>query len=310
MTPDIAVLIPCHNEARTVGTVVADFRRTLPGATILVYDNASTDGTAEVARDAGAVVRGVPLRGKGNVVRQMFADVEADVYVLVDGDDTYDAESAPEMVGRLVRESLDMVNGARVAEGAGAYRPGHQLGNRLLTGTIARLFGNRLTDLLSGYRVFSRRFVKSFPSLAEGFEIETEFSVHALQLRMPLSEIPTAYRERPEGSFSKLATWSDGFRILRTILALVRSEKPLAFFGGLAVVLALASLGLGIPVVLEFLRTGLVPRFPTAILASALMILAFLSFACGLILDTVSRGRAEAKRLRYLAIPIRFPGRP
>jgi glycosyltransferase involved in cell wall biosynthesis len=310
MTPDTAVLIPCHNEARTVGKVVADFRRNLPGATILVYDNASTDGTAEVARHAGAVVRSVPLRGKGNVVRQMFADVEADVYVLVDGDDTYDADSAPEMVGRLVRESLDMVNGARVAEGTAAYRPGHRLGNRLLTGTIAGLFGDRLTDLLSGYRVFSRRFVKSFPSLAEGFEIETEFSVHALQLRMPLAEIPTAYRERPEGSFSKLATWSDGFRILRTILALVRSEKPFAFFGGFAVVLALASLGLGIPVVLEFLRTGLVPRFPTAILASALMVVAFLSFTCGLILDTVSRGRAEAKRLRYLAIPVRFPGRP
>jgi glycosyltransferase involved in cell wall biosynthesis len=309
MTPDIAVLIPCYNEAKTVAKVVADFRRVLPDATILVYDNASTDGTPDIARAAGAVVRRVPLRGKGNVVRQMFADVEADVYVLVDGDDTYEAESAPEMVRRLVGESLDMVNGARVPGGTGAYRAGHAFGNRLLTGTIARLFGNRLTDLLSGYRVFSRRFVKSFPSLAEGFEIETEFSVHALQLRLPLSEVPTPYRERPEGSFSKLATWGDGFRILRTIFALVRSEKPFAFFGGLAVVLALASLGLGIPVVVEFARTGFVPRFPTAILASALMIIAFLSFACGLILDTVSRGRAEAKRLGYLAVPIRSPGR-
>ncbi|HSE28652.1 MAG TPA: glycosyltransferase family 2 protein [Gemmatimonadales bacterium] len=309
MKPDIAVLIPCYNEAQTVAKVVTDFQRALPGATILVYDNASTDATASIARAAGAVVRSEPLRGKGNVVRQMFADIEADVYVLVDGDDTYEAGSAPEMVRRLLGESLDLVNGARVPVGTDAYRPGHRFGNRLLTATIAMLFGNRLTDLLSGYRVFSRRFVKSFPSLASGFEIETEFSVHALQLRMPLCEIPTPYRERPEGSVSKLATWRDGFRILRTIVALVRSEKPLAFFGGLAVVVALASLGLGIPVVVEFARTGLVPRFPTAILAAALMIIAFLSFSCGLILDTVSRGRVEAKRLSYLAIPIRFSGR-
>ena len=309
MKPAIAVLIPCYNEERTIAKVIADFRRALPEATILVYDNGSTDETAALARRAGAVVRAEALRGKGNVVRRMFADVEADVYVLSDGDDTYEAAIAPVLVARLLVDSLDMVSAARVTDIPAAYRTGHRFGNRLLSGTIALLFGNRISDPLSGYRVFSRRFVKSYPSRSSGFEIETEFSVHALQLGMPLGEVDTPYRERPEGSVSKLGTWGDGFRILRTIVMLVRSEKPFAFFGLLALAFAVAGLGAGIPVVIEFARTGFVPRIPTAILAAALMILSFLSLTCGLILDTVSRGRVEAKRLRYLAVPIRFSGR-
>jgi len=302
----IAVLIPCFNEATTIPKVIMDFSRVLPNATIFVYDNASTDDTSRLAREAGGVVRQEPLRGKGNVVRRMFADIEADVYVLVDGDDTYDANMAPMMIERLLEDSLDMVSGARVSEVEAAYRSGHRFGNRLLTGVVALLFGNRLSDLLSGYRVFSRRFVKSFPALSEGFEIETEFSIHALQLRMPLSEVATRYKERPEGSSSKLNTFRDGFRILRSILLLVRAEKPFAFFAAVAVVLAGTSIALGTPVVFEYFHTGLVPRMPTALLAAALMILSFLSLTCGLILETVSRGRVELKRLIYLSVPIRF----
>lgn len=304
--PTIAVLIPCLNEAAAIGQVVADFQRDLPGATVFVYDNGSTDDTAAIARAAGAVVRSEPIRGKGNVVRRMFADVEADVFVLVDGDGTYDSRSAPALVDSLLRNCLDMVSGARQSTAELAYRPGHRFGNRLLTGLVAGFFGNRITDLLSGYRAFSRRFVKSFPALTTGFEIETELSVHALQLRMPVVEIQTEYRERPKGSASKLNTYRDGFRILRTILYLVKEEKPLAFFSVMAGVLAALSLGLGIPVIVEFMRTGLVPRFPTALLAAGIAILSFLSLTCGLILDTVSRGRADAKRLAYLSIPVRF----
>jgi glycosyltransferase involved in cell wall biosynthesis len=304
----IAVLIPCFNEASTIPKVIMDFRRVLPKATIFVYDNASTDDTSRLAREAEGVVRQEPLRGKGNVVRRMFADIEADVYVLVDGDDTYDANIVPKMIERLLEDSLDMVSGARVSEVEAAYRSGHRFGNRLLTGVVALLFGNRLSDLLSGYRVFSRRFVKSFPALSAGFEIETEFSIHALQLRMPLSEVATRYKERPEGSSSKLNTFRDGFRILRSILLLVRAEKPFAFFATVAVVFAGTSIALGTPVVFEYFHTGLVPRMPTALLAAALMILSFLSLTCGLILETVSRGRVEIKRLAYLSVPIRFSG--
>lgn len=304
----IAVLIPCFNEASTIPKVIMDFRRVLPKATIFVYDNASTDDTSRLAREAEGVVRQEPLRGKGNVVRRMFADIEADVYVLVDGDDTYDANIVPKMIERLLEDSLDMVSGARVSEVEAAYRSGHRFGNRLLTGVVALLFGNRLSDLLSGYRVFSRRFVKSFPALSAGFEIETEFSIHALQLRMPLSEVATRYKERPEGSSSKLNTFRDGFRILRSILLLVRAEKPFAFFAAVAVVFAGTSIALGTPVVFEYFHTGLVPRMPTALLAAALMILSFLSLTCGLILETVSRGRVEIKRLAYLSVPIRFSG--
>ena len=310
MKPIVAVLIPCYNEAVAVSKVIEDFQRALPSATIFVYDNASTDDTARIARDAGAIVREVPLRGKGNVVRQMFADIEADVYVLVDGDDTYDAAVAPILIERLLTRSLDMVNGARISDEEDAYRPGHRLGNRLLSGLVSLIFGRQLSDLLSGYRVFSRRFVKSFPALASGFEIETEFSVHALQLRMPIAELPTKYKERPEGSVSKLNTFEDGLRILRTIVVLVKEEKPLAFFTAVAVLLSAIGMVLGVPVIIEFMETGLVLRLPTAVLAASLMILAFLSLTCGMILDSVSRGRMELKRLHYLSIPVRFSTLP
>jgi glycosyltransferase involved in cell wall biosynthesis len=301
--PRIAVLIPCFNEEAAIAKVVADFRAALPEAAIHVYDNNSTDRTAEVARAAGAVVRNEALQGKGNVVRRMFADVEADIYVLVDGDDTYEAAAAPRMVALLRDQGLDMVTGARTGGGEAAYRRGHRFGNRVLTGLVAGVFGNRVSDMLSGYRVFSRRFVKSFPALAGGFETETEFTVHALELGMPIGEVPTAYKERPPGSASKLNTIRDGMRILRTILVLVKEERPLPFFGLAAIALLLAGLGLFVPVLLTYLETGLVPRLPTALLSLGLVLLSFLSLACGLILETVTRGRKEAKRIAYLAIP-------
>ncbi len=301
--PSVAVLIPCHNEVLAIPKVVADFRAALPDATIHVYDNNSTDGTGDAARAAGAVVRREMLQGKGHVVRRMFADVEADIYVLVDGDDTYDAAAAPAMVGLLRDEGLDMVIGARVTDIAAAYRPGHRLGNRVLTGMVAAIFGNRVSDMLSGYRVFSRRFVKTFPALATGFETETEFTVHALELRMAIGEVRTAYRDRPAGSQSKLRTWSDGARILRTIVILVKEERPLQFFSLAGLALLLLGVGLGIPVVLDFLATGLVPRLPTAVLAMGFVLLSFLSLSAGLILDSVTRGRKELKRLAYLAVP-------
>ena len=299
----VAVLIPCHNEAVAIPKVVADFRAALPGATIHVYDNNSTDGTAAAARAAGAVVRREGLQGKGHVVRRMFADVEADIYILVDGDDTYDAAAAPAMVARLLADGLDMVVGTRAADIAAAYRPGHRLGNRVLTGMVAAIFGNRVSDMLSGYRVFSRRFVKSFPALATWFETETEFTVHALELRMAIGEMPTRYRDRPAGSASKLRTFRDGMRILRTIVVLVKEERPLQFFSLCGLLLLLLGIGFGIPVVLEFLATGLVPRLPTAVLATGLVLLSFLGFASGLILDSVTRARKEVKRLAYLALP-------
>ena len=303
VAPRVAVLIPCFNEQAAIGKVVADFRAALPEATIHVYDNNSTDGTAEAARAAGAVVRHEALQGKGHVVRRMFADIEADIYVLVDGDDTYEAAAAPRMVALLRDQGLDMVTGSRVGGGEAAYRPGHRFGNRVLTGLVAAVFGNRVRDLLSGYRAFSRRFVKSFPALAGGFETETEFTVHALELGMPIGEVPTAYKGRPPGSASKLNTIRDGVRILRTILVLVKEERPLPFFGLAALVLLLAGLGLFVPVLLTYLETGLVPRLPTAVLSLGLVLLSFLALACGLILVTVTRGRKEAKRIAYLAVP-------
>ena len=301
--PRIAVVVPCYNEAVAIPKVVADFRAALPDATVFVYDNNSTDGTAEAARTAGAVVRCETLQGKGHVIRRAFADIDADVYVLVDGDDTYDARVAPEMVGLLLTERLDMVNGARVTDAQSAYRPGHRLGNTVLTGMVRLVFGDRISDMLSGYRVFSRRFVKSFPALAGGFETETEFTVHALDLRMPVGEVPTAYKERPSGSTSKLRTYSDGVRILRTIVVLVKEERPLQFFSVLAGALIVASVLFGVPVVSEYLRTGLVPRLPTAVLSMGLMMIGFLALSCGLVLDSVSRGRKEMKRLAYLSHP-------
>lgn len=297
----IAVLVPCRNEEAAIAGVVRDFRQYLPTSTIYVYDNASTDETAQVARDAGALVYREPLPGKGNVVRRMFADVEADIYVIVDGDGTYDASSAPRLVSYLVTNGLDMVNCARVSSLAGAYRPGHRLGNRLLTGLVARVFGNRLSDMLSGYRVMSRRFVKSFPALSTGFEIETELTVHALELRASIGELTAPYVARPRGSSSKLHTVRDGLRILRLVIHLMKEERPLQFFTVGFCALAGSSLSLGIPVVMQFLATGLVGRLPTAMLATGLMILAFLSLVCGLILETVTRGRRELKRLLYLA---------
>lgn len=301
--PRVAVLIPCRNEAVAIRQVVADFRAAVPDATVYVYDNNSSDGTEAAARAAGAVVRREALQGKGHVVRRMFADVEADLYILVDGDDTYDAAAAPAMLRRLLDDGLDMVIGTRVTDIDAAYRPGHRLGNRVLTGMVATIFGNRVTDMLSGYRVFSRRFVKSFPALATGFETETEFTVHALELRMAIGEVRTAYRDRPAGSASKLRTVSDGLRILRTIVVLVKEERPLQFFSLGGFVLMLLGVALGVPVVLDFLATGLVPRLPTAVLATGLVLLSFLSFAAGLIMDSVARGRREFKRLAYLALP-------
>lgn len=309
----IAVLVPCHNEEATIAEVVHAFRQYLPGAVVYVYDNASTDDTAQVARDAGALVYSEPLKGKGNVVRRMFADVEADIYLIVDGDGTYDASSAPRLIRYLVTYGLDMVNCARVSSDSEAYRAGHRLGNRLLTGLVARVFGNRLSDMLSGYRVMSRRFVKSFPALSTGFEIETELTVHALELRAPIGEITAPYISRPRGSSSKLHTVRDGLKILSLIVHLVKEERPLQFFTTGFCTLVATSVALGIPVVTQFLKTGLVGRLPTAVLATGLMILAFLSLFCGLILDTVTRGRRELKRLLYLAAgreerPIRRSG--
>lgn len=299
----VAVLIPAYNEQSTIGLVVRDFRVALPNATVYVYDNNSTDGTAATARMAGAIVRQETMQGKGHVVRRMFADIEADIYVLVDGDDTYDATAAPAMIDLLLEEQLDMVTGARAACSDTAYRPGHLLGNAILTGIVRHVFGNRMSDMLSGYRVLSRRFVKSFPAGASGFETETEFTVHALELRMPIREVQINYRDRPPGSSSKLRTYTDGLRVLHCIFTLTKNERPLHFFGVIGAMLLLAGLALGIPVVLEFLHIGLVPRLPTALLATGLVLLSFLSFLCGLILDSVARGRRELKQLSYLGIP-------
>src|SRR5665811_621632 len=297
----VAVLVPCFNEEAAVATVVADFRKALPSADIFIYDNNSSDRTAEVARAAGAEVRSERRQGKGHVVRRMFADIDADIYLLVDGDATYDAASAPRMIETLISDHLDMVVGFRVDQSEAAYRPGHRTGNWMLTSFLSSVFGQAFKDILSGYRVFSRRFVKSFPVLSDGFEIETELTVHALELALPVTEIETPYYARPEGSFSKLSTWRDGFRILGTILKLYRSEKPLRFFIAIGAFLTLVSIGLAIPIIATFLEEGLVPRLPTAVLSMGLMILAVLSVSSGLVLDTVTRGRREMKLLAYLS---------
>ncbi|MGE3396170.1 MAG: glycosyltransferase family 2 protein [Sphingomonas sp.] len=300
----IAVLLPCYNEEAAIGATIAGFRAALPDAAIYVYDNNSQDRTAEVAAEAGAIVRAERMQGKGHVVRRMFADVEADIYVMADGDATYDAAAAPALVAKLIDEQLDMVVGARKSTvETEAYRRGHVLGNRIFTGILARLFGRTFTDIFSGYRIFSRRFVKSFPALSRGFETETEISVHALELAMPVGEVETAYGARPEGSQSKLSTYRDGWRILRTILHLYRIERPVMFYGFYALVLAIGAILISVPLAITYAETGLVPRFPTAILATGLMILAALCFFTGLILDTVVRGRREVRRLHYLALP-------
>ena len=303
--PRIAAVIPCFNEALAITQVIEGFRAALPGAEIHVFDNNSTDDTAAVARAAGAIVTHVAARGKGNVVRRMFADVEADVYVTVDGDATYDVASAPRLVDALVERNLDMVVGCRVDDGQNAltYRAGHRFGNRLLTGAVAQLFGGGLTDMLSGYRVFSRRYAKSFPALSHGFEIETELTVHALELRMPYAELDTAYSTRPEGSHSKLSTYRDGWRILKTICKLFISERPLQFFSIIAALLAAGAIALAFPLLLTYMHTGLVPRLPTAVLATGAMLAAMLSMVCGVVMHAIRLGRREAKRLRYLATP-------
>ncbi|MGK2908926.1 MAG: glycosyltransferase family 2 protein [Sphingobium sp.] len=297
----VAVVLPCYNEAGAIAQTVRDFAQALPDATIYVYDNNSTDDSRALAAAAGAVVRRVRQQGKGHVVRRMFADVDADIYVMADGDATYEAAAAPRMVAAMLADNLDMVVGARKSEVEAAYRRGHRFGNLLLTGLLRRLFGRSFTDILSGYRIFSRRFVKSFPVLSAGFEIETEMSVHALELAMPVAEELTAYAARPEGSVSKLSTYRDGWRILSTIVQLYRLERPVLFFGIIGALFALAGLVLAVPLFLTFLKTGLVPRFPTAILITGLMIIAVLNGMCGLILDTVVRGRREVRRLSYLA---------
>jgi glycosyltransferase involved in cell wall biosynthesis len=303
---EVAVLVPCYNEEHAIAKVVADFRATLPEAAVYVYDNNSTDDTVEAAKRAGAVVRREGHQGKGHVVRRMFNDVEADIYVLVDGDATYDAPSAPAMIAKLLEERLDMVVATRVEREETAYRRGHRAGNFMLTGFVTHIFGRAFTDILSGYRVFSRRFVKSFPILSGGFEIETELTIHALELELPVGEVATPYYSRPSGSTSKLSTWHDGFRILWTVLRIYRTERPLSFFGAFGIAFAIMSIGLAIPIVVTYVQEGLVPRLPTAVLSTGLMLLAFLVIACGLILDTVTRGRREAKLIAYLAL--RAPG--
>jgi glycosyltransferase involved in cell wall biosynthesis len=302
LEPRIAVLLPCYNEEAPIAATVAGFRAALPGATVYVYDNNSKDRTKEVAAKAGAVVRGEKQQGKGHVVRRMFADIDADVYVMADGDLTYDPAVAPAMVRMLLAEQLDMVVGTRRHEEKDAYRGGHVIGNRVFTGLLSGLFGRSFSDIFSGYRVFSRRFVKSFPVLSEGFEIETEMSVHALELRMPVGEVETSYAARPEGSHSKLSTYGDGWRILKTIGTLYRLERPVLFYGGIGALLLIAAILLAIPLVRTYLQTGLVPRFPTAILVTGMVIVAVLCFFAGLILDTVTRGRREVRRLSYLSL--------
>ena len=300
---EVAVLVPCFNEEAAIEKVVKDFQSALPNATVYVYDNNSTDRTGEVAAAAGAQVRKEYRRGKGNVVRRMFNDIEADVYVMVDGDDTYDASRAPELVMKLVDENLDMVVGRRIETHQAAYRAGHRLGNAVLTGLVRWLFSATIVDMLSGYRVFSRRFVKSFPSFSREFEIETELTVHAMQMKMPVSEVDTNYKERPPGSTSKLRTFRDGWRILVTIMNLMRNERPLLFFSWIGLMLAIVAVILGIPVIKTYADTGLVPRIPTAILCTGLVVMSFISIATGLILDLISHVRRETKRLAYLQYP-------
>ncbi|MGD0432205.1 MAG: glycosyltransferase family 2 protein [Acetobacteraceae bacterium] len=301
--PSVAVLIPCFNEEAAIGKVIADFHAALPVATIYVYDNNSTDRTMAEARAGGAVVRAESLQGKGHVVRRMFADIDADVYLLVDGDDTYDAKIAPRMMQLLLERQLDMVSAARDLPAPTAYRPGHKLGNVILTGMVRRVFGSGISDMLSGYRVFSRRFVKSFPALTCGFETETEFTVHALALNMPIAEMRAPYRGRPAGSQSKLNTFADGLQILREIVTLIEHERPLPFFSFIMAIHLTIALALGLPVIITFFHTGLVERLPTAVLSASFVLLAFLSLGCGFILESITRGRKELKRLAYLAIP-------
>ncbi|WP_371808228.1 glycosyltransferase family 2 protein [Ruegeria sp. HKCCA5491] len=299
-TVRIAIILPCYNEEAAIELTVSEFKEALPDADVYVFDNNSSDATIEVAQRAGATVRSETNQGKGNVVRRMFADVEADVYVMADGDATYDASNVTELIALLWNNNLDMVNGARKHSDDAAYRPGHKFGNRMLTSLVKLFFGRNLEDMLSGYRVFSRRFVKSFPSMSSGFEIETELTVHALQMRLPIDEVQVKYRARPENSVSKLSTYGDGLRILRMIGFLVKEEKPLLFFFSLAGLIFIPSGLVFLSVLLEFLETSQVARFPSLFAALTGFLMSIVCIACALILDTVSRGRREARRLSYL----------
>nr|WP_254428756.1 MULTISPECIES: glycosyltransferase family 2 protein [unclassified Ruegeria] len=296
----IAIILPCYNEEAAIELTVSEFKEALPDADVYVFDNNSSDATIEVAQRAGATVRSETNQGKGNVVRRMFADVEADVYIMADGDATYDASNVTELIALLRNNNLDMVNGARKHSDDAAYRPGHKFGNRMLTSLVKLFFGRNLEDMLSGYRVFSRRFVKSFPSMSSGFEIETELTVHALQMRLPIDEVQVKYRARPENSVSKLSTYGDGLRILRMIGFLVKEEKPLLFFFSLAGLIFIPSGLVFLSVLLEFLETSQVARFPSLFAALTGFLMSIVCIACALILDTVSRGRREARRLSYL----------
>ncbi|HCL6625719.1 TPA: glycosyltransferase [Citrobacter amalonaticus] len=301
----VAVIIPCHNEAQAIRSVVTDFKEYLPEGDVYVFDNDSTDFTGEIAEKAGAIVKHVKLKGKGNVVRRMFADVNADIYVMIDGDDTYEVTAVKRLIDKLIDDELDMVVGCRKEDGsAETYRVGHRFGNRILTGAVTAIFKGQFTDMLSGYRVFTRRYVKSFPSQSRGFETETELTIHALELRMKYGEVDTYYGSRSEGSESKLSTYKDGFRILKTIIKLYAIERPMYFFGIISCCFAAISLSLGLPVVKEFAETGLVPRLPTAVAASVIMLLSALSFMCGIILQAITVSRREMKSLFYLSIGI------
>lgn len=301
--PRVAIIVPCYNEEAAIRTVVTDLRTALPDAIVYVYDNNSSDDTAQEAVAAGAVLRREPRKGKGNVVRRAFADVDADVYLMIDGDDTYDAAAAPTLVQTLLDNHLDHVLGVRTQVTDSAYRPGHAAGNKALTGVVGLLFGRTMTDMLSGYRAFSRRYVKSFPAISHEFEIETEMTIHSLHLRMPVAEVPVGFKDRAEGGESKLRTYRDGWKILKWILRVTRHERPVLFHGVIAGLLTLLALVLGVPVVLDYLDTGLVERFPTAILASAVATIAVLVLALGYLLDAIRHGREESARLAYLRYP-------
>ncbi len=301
----IAVLLPCYNEEAAIARTVAGFRAALPDALIYVYDNNSTDQTREVAAAAGAIVRSEKMQGKGHVVRRMFADIEADIYLMVDGDGTYAPEDAPQLINTLLTEHSDMAVGTRRGVTDDAGRAGHAFGNRIFNSLYKRLFGRDFTDIFSGYRAFTRRFVKSFPAVSGGFEIETEMSVHASQLKLPVSEIALDYGRRPEGSASKLSTFGDGAKILWMFAMLMKETQPMRFFGTFAAAFAAVSLVLMTPVLSEYFETGLVPRMPTWVLSLGLLLLSVLMVVTGLVLDSVSRGRAEQKRIFYLNIPAR-----
>jgi len=299
---NIAVLLPCHNEAAAIKNVIKAFQQSLPSAKIYVYDNCSTDDTAKIAKASGAIVCHEPQKGKGNVIRRMFADIDADIYVLADGDLTYDANAAPKLIEKLISENLDMVVGTRIDnQQSDIYRAGHRFGNSLFNRFVRFLFGNKFTDILSGYRVFSKRFIKSFPAVSRGFDTEVELTIHSLELRLPVAEIATEYAARPEGSESKLRSYRDGIRILLRILVMLKESRPLFFFGSIAGIFALLAIGLAFPLLITYVKTGLVPRMPTAILSTGMMLIAVISFTCGIVLDSVCRGRREKKYLRYLS---------